>query len=188
MKAELDNISKSFNHNQWKKLDRALWQIARQFNTPENTPEDVYQHIVEKVLLRAKQDPQFSKKSIAYIANFAKWHAHHIIEKAVVYLAYVEDGDQPVSDNTSVTIIETITDTGAEDPEQAATNNEVWSELLKVIASLPKTHQHVVYGLYIGKKQREIAKEIGTTPQKITHIIKSLRTVLEPIAIQLVCA
>lgn len=152
-------------------LTPALRRIARATvgTLSEYDAEDLYQTIVLKMLERAAQDPAFAQKSDTELLTFAQWRARSKAGAGRIYTKYVEpekfyhddEGDE-------ISFLELIP-SNALDPEEAVIAAEGLTAIEDLIQSLDPANRKIIYLLYQGYNQVEIAAALNVTRSAVNQ-------------------
>lgn len=153
--------------------------ITRSFASDEHDAQDLLQNVYEKILTRTKDDATNEE-----IYRLAGWRCKDQLKRHACYNARVmalhdvaapAPEDDPDQDPTEV-----ICDPLAASPEADAIRTDELADILAAIRTLPARHQKIVAMLYGGKTQREIARALHVTPQRIGQMVDETRKTLAP--------
>lgn len=143
------------------KLRPKLMAIAADFAIDIADAEDVYQSIVESILINCKPTDTDS-----YLLKMAKYRSQELMDKRRLYNFRV-DGFTSEEDCPA------LNDAATMSAEDELIQRELSAELQEFIKSLPPKNQEVISMLIIGLSQREISERMRTSEANISkHIIK----------------
>jgi RNA polymerase sigma factor for flagellar operon FliA len=101
---------------------------------------------------------------------------------------YALDELWTVSDSSGdkVSLLDTISDPRADDPQESLASNEIKDRLTEAIASLPEREQLVVALYYYeGLTLREIGEVLGVTESRVSQLhtkaVMRLKSALQPV-------
>jgi RNA polymerase sigma factor (sigma-70 family) len=160
-----------------RELDPGLKAAARIVaqTAPEHDADDLYQSMVEAIMLKQAQCPEFLDQTNWYICRFATFTARHIARKDQVYIRYAK----PEEDLIPFTNPDKEYDTdfspmdflpsGTMNPEAAVIHGEDLAEIARVIMSLPKDNRDVVVMMVLGESQAEISTKLEKSRSVISR-------------------
>ncbi len=157
-------------------LNRKLQGIAHKYQVPGMETDDVFQAMIEALLQHSTEDPAFVEQTDAYLCQYAKWQASHLLEKVQIYNKWVDE--EKVSDDADDDDefgFEFITET----PEDIVEEREARAEMIKVIATLPTENQKIIQLLSIGYTKAEIADELGVSRPAISQRLAAIKQALQ---------
>ncbi len=131
--------------------------------------EDIQQTIYLKLLERAASDPTFAARSDSELLTFAQWRGRHKASAGRTYTKYVEPEDFYQDDHgDEISNLEMIAAEG-DDPEEACIRHEAIGDLEQIMAQLDPINRQIVWMLYRGYSQNEIAAALKLTKGAISQ-------------------
>jgi RNA polymerase sigma factor (sigma-70 family) len=171
-------------------LEARLVMIAKKIAkfTPDGEWEDLYQSILKALLERNATDATFFQQTNAYILKYAEFAGKHAARKARIYLKYVDEEGYEIDpeDSNEDTDSRLDIEVNRERLIQSIARVEVevmHSELAEAIVEgcdeLSGDNLRVVYLLYMGYKQVEIAEIMGISKPAVNQRIKTIASTLQ---------
>jgi RNA polymerase sigma factor (sigma-70 family) len=144
-------------------------------------PEDTLQSICLALLERAAKEPEFASQEDAYICQYAKWSAWHLLQHSNIYNDYVE-GEKWTADEeyNEISEFEYIPCEDPE-PEEMFERYEAERMLALTVKDLAPENRTVVKMLYVGYSRAEIATKLHISRPAVTQRIKTIRKALRPV-------
>jgi RNA polymerase sigma factor (sigma-70 family) len=162
-------------------------RVAKLMPAGEQCWEDLYQTILKALLEREVKDPTFFQQTDAYINKYAMFSAKHAAKKARVYLNYVDEegGEIDPEDSNEDTNSRLDLEASREKLIQSIARVEIevmHTELADAIVEgskeLSGDNLRVLYLLYLGYKQVEIAEVMGVSKPAISQRVKTIASTL----------
>ena len=162
-------------------LLKKLEGISYKFTFYGLDAEDTLQSVCLALLEKAAVEPEFASQEDAYICQYAKWSAWHLLQSTKTYNDYVEAEKWTVdSEGEEVSEFEYIPCTDPE-PEQRAESYESERLLAEVVRQLAPENRVVVKMLYVGYSRAEIASKLQISRPAVTQRIKTIQKALRPV-------
>jgi RNA polymerase sigma factor (sigma-70 family) len=158
------------------KLTPHLKRIAYQHASDPMQADDIFQHMVECILTQAKPTDSDSR-----ILTLGTWRARNFREGENTYMLYVSDegalASEPDEGDDSQDPFETYRSSSdkVHGIEDRVIENEVASELQRLIASLPAENQRLIYLLKAGNSPADIARKLGVSRSAISQKLSTIR-------------
>jgi RNA polymerase sigma factor (sigma-70 family) len=162
-------------------------RVAKLMPAGEQGWEDLYQIILKALLEREVKDETFFQQTDAYINKYAMFTAKHAAKKARVYLNYVDEegGEIDPEDSDEDTNSRLDLEASREKLMQSIARVELdvmQIELADAIVEgskeLSGDNLRVLYLLYLGYKQVEIAEMMGVSKPAISQRVKTIASTL----------
>lgn len=161
-------------------LTRKLQGIAWKFSYYGLDIDDTFQTLVCELLERSVKEPEFASQEDAYICQYAKWCAWHLLQSSNTYSDYVSAEKWTMSeDGEEVSQFEFIPTTDPE-PEVRAEMYESARMLAEIVATLSPENRVVVKMLYVGYSRAEIAKKLNISRPAVTQRLTTVKKALRP--------
>jgi RNA polymerase sigma factor (sigma-70 family) len=171
-------------------LETRLVMIAKkaaQFS-PDGDWEEMYQTILKGLLERNEKDAEFFNQTDAYICKYAEYMAKHAARKARVYLRYVDEEGYEVDPEDSNEDADSRLDIEVNRErliqsicrvEIEVMHSELTGAIVEGCDELTAENLKVVYLLYMGYKQVEIAEIMGISKPAVSQRIKTIASTLQ---------
>jgi RNA polymerase sigma factor (sigma-70 family) len=171
-------------------LEARLVMIAKkaaQFS-PDGDWEEMYQTILKGLLERNEKDVEFFNQTDAYICKYAEYMAKHAARKARVYLRYVDEEGYEVDPEDSNEDADSRLDIEVNRErliqsicrvEIEVMHSELTGAIVEGCDELTVENLKVVYLLYMGYKQVEIAEIMGISKPAVSQRIKTIASTLQ---------
>ena len=150
-------------------LSQRMQLKANYISSPEHTADDLFQIMVEAIIVESEKKPEFIQQTDAYIVNFAVWTAKKKAQASRTYGKYV--GEEKVfktEEDDEASDFDTQTDPSLS-PEELVVRREVYRDIEKVIRTLSTENRKVVVMLFERYSQVEIAEALGITKAAVTQ-------------------
>jgi RNA polymerase sigma factor (sigma-70 family) len=165
-------------------LEKTLKSIAVS-QAQSDEAEDIYSSMIEAIVTKAEETPEFINQKDAYIISFATWEAKHVAEKSRIYLRYVdEEGIITSDDGDEISTLDLIPSNNHQSVEDEIIERETLDELAKIIATMNTENQTVIKMLMVGCSKTEIAAKLGISKPAISQRIKTIGKTLATIDLE----
>ncbi len=151
-------------------LDTTLHKIAGRFCTAEVSEDDIFQGVVEKILLSCKPTDTRS-----FICQCATWHAKNMLASERIYKQYVGLAIENVGEEDEPYDILEVAGSTEPAPEEWTLRKELVLVILKIVEDMDEPNRKIIVSLIQGNSQQSIADEMGLSRSAITNRVALMR-------------
>jgi RNA polymerase sigma factor (sigma-70 family) len=150
--------------------------------------EDLLQTMCAEIIKHQMVDDSFFAQKDAFILKYGEFVARHEVQKARVYLKYVdeegceidpEDGDENEVYSLDLVIDREKIQQTILNVEREVENSELRDVILEGCDFLSESNIQIVTMLYMGYRQVDIAKELGISKPAVNQRIKTIASTLQ---------
>ena len=151
-------------------LTPTIQQIALRFSTDEVPADDIYQGIIEKILLSCKPTDTRS-----FICQCATWHAKNMLCSERIYKQYVGSiFEEETEDGEEYDIIE-LSVSNEPAPEEWVLRREMATAICELMAGVNDKNREILALLAQGETHQEIADRLKVTRTAVTNRVRAIR-------------
>lgn len=152
-------------------LNTDFKRIAWRFSAPCVPADDIYQSIIERVIVTCKPADARS-----YICQCATWHAKNMIASEIIYEKHVGlFAEKFVSEESCEDDVLDLSIDPNPTPEEYVLKKYQAEDILNIIGGLDKTNQEIADSLILGETHQEIADRLHLSRQAVTNRVASMR-------------